>query len=347
MTMAGAWLMVGSAIGAMLNQYLNDTRHEKDVVTESVLPLTRSRIDSKLGPSIVERYGLPSNGNLRRMEGFVASVNYERRIPNWVMEHLEPSPRKGDGSREGSQFFPDSSVPEMFRATNSDYSVPGLSRGHLAAAQFHKRTQTEMNETFNLSVNIIPQDMTVNGCDWYRLESMTKKLSREFDGLWVVSGPMFVPKHSLEAPGERIVQYSVIGEHDVAVPTHLFKCLLGVTGQGTKGSACFVLPNAPIVEERPLTQFKVDPSFVERVTGLQLFPALGGLNSRTTYDMCSRHKCEGSYGSFSKSYRNVGRIRSAKSAEEATRVFQSIVASGTVDANVEKELTIKLQQFAK
>ncbi|CCD12253.1 hypothetical protein, unlikely [Trypanosoma congolense IL3000] len=43
------------------------------------------------GDTFLERLtskGLPSHDRVRYFMGFVASLNYERRIPNWVLEHL-------------------------------------------------------------------------------------------------------------------------------------------------------------------------------------------------------------------------------------------------------------------
>ena len=302
--------------------------------------------------------GLPSNDNVRVMEGYVASVNYERRIPNWVLEripggNLNPS---GGGttttavSRSESKFYSDESVPEMFRATNQDYSDKyGSSRGHLAAAQFHKLgTQNEMNETFNLSTNIVPQDMTLNACDWFRLETMTKKLAKQFpnSGLYVVTGPMFVPMYSATEPGKRVVSYEVIGERNVAVPTHLFKAFLGVGDDGRNEVAAFVLPNGPIADEAPLTTFQVPLSYIERVTGLQLFAGPGGLDSSRPHlavDMCKRKKCDGSYGSFSKANRALGRIRAASTVKQAQSAFDEATKNGDADAAAcERELKHKI-----
>ncbi|ETO12555.1 endonuclease G, partial [Reticulomyxa filosa] len=35
------------------------------------------------------KYGLPSHENLSFRSSYVSSINYERRIPNWVMECIE------------------------------------------------------------------------------------------------------------------------------------------------------------------------------------------------------------------------------------------------------------------
>ncbi|CAJ1018493.1 DNA/RNA non-specific endonuclease, putative [Leishmania shawi] len=202
-------------------------------------------------------HGLPSTAEVRCYGGYLASLNYERRIPNWVMEVVDyrklrserrpsspavattsgddaaPGEEVGcDGSRGGdevsrnrSNFYADDTVPAAFRVGPDSYTSRGMSRGHLAAAQLHKASQAEMDATFNMNANIVPQDMTLNAVDWLRLEGLTRKLSKEVSvrqqqpgrgqrrgdsppaantgeaegvgsagKLYVVSGPAFVPR---------------------------------------------------------------------------------------------------------------------------------------------------------
>ncbi|KAL7698983.1 endonuclease G [Lotmaria passim] len=197
------------------------------------------------------RFGLPSTAEVRCYGGYLASLNYERRLPNWVMEVVDhrrlragchgkggssedDASAEDDGggqdgsssevSRQYSVFYADDTVPPAFRVGPDSYTSRGLSRGHLAPAQLHKASQAEMNATFNMNANMVPQDMTMNALDWQRLEGMTRKISKEVslgqhrghgkqrhrnddsaasvgessaDGggkLYVVSGPAFVPQ---------------------------------------------------------------------------------------------------------------------------------------------------------
>ena len=262
----------GGVFGAMMEKQKYESRHNpiaappsKEVVVDgqaSKTTTTSTTVTASQSP--IAQWGLPGTENVRAMEGYFTSMNYERRIPNWVLERFIPSVQgEPKGKRGGSKFYSDESVPLAIRPRTEDYSHQrGLSRGHLAPAQFHKHSQTEMNETFNLSANIVPQDMTCNACDWYRVESMTKKLVKEFPlGLWVLTGPMFVPQQSVD--GARRVSYQVIGERDVAVPSHLFKCLLG--GRKTAPPTWHALRcRTHQSKEMPLSSFQVPPSYVER-----------------------------------------------------------------------------------
>ena len=71
----------------------------------------------------------------------------------------------------------DEAVPQPFRATNEDYRGSALSRGHMAPAGAHKQSQDGLNETFLLSSNILPQELSNNGSDWLRLERFERALT--------------------------------------------------------------------------------------------------------------------------------------------------------------------------
>ena len=216
-------------------------------------------------------YGLPSHENVSLHEGYASSINYRLRIPNWVAEHLVAASAAAASdavgvTRERSNFHEDVSVPAPWRSTNADYARSGWSRGHLAPAGAHKGSQHELDETFLLSANIVPQDMSSNGSDWLRLERFTRALLERHDNVYIISGPLFVPSaaadgtvaesaaapqlprpspaatsssssssSSSKAPPvvRARVSYEVIGPHEVAVPTHLFKVIL--TDGGTDG----------------------------------------------------------------------------------------------------------------
>ena len=348
-TVMGSSTGAGSAGGAGVFQV--------SAPTTSSVPLTVVKMGS---PALVAEGG----DNLFVRPGYISKFSPRLRIPEWVVETLHPpSPRvagageaedgsslpQGAVSRDGVSFTSNFIVSDRFRASNADYAAKGgFSRGHLAAAQFHKSSQADMKSTFDLSLNAVPQEMSVNACDWFRLESLTKQLSKEFDRMHVITGPAFAWRHTgatvplpafptgsggggwapISTPcatpkggiaqtqiHRRTVEYEVIGDHAVAVPTHLFKCLAGEINRTREvGTACFVVPNEPILDEQSLTAFQVSQDVVEQLVGANLFPRLAE-NGRPTYDICRRFNCDKSTynGSFSKVQRHVGQLRAARS----------------------------------
>ncbi|CCW71391.1 unnamed protein product [Phytomonas sp. Hart1] len=133
-------------------------------------------------------------------------------------------------SRGRSEFYADSSVPAAFRVKPGDYPGGKFNRGHLAAAQLHKTSQAELNATFNLNANILPQDKTLNAGDWLRLENFTRRIltaigettkSIQTNGdaageikkgrLFVVSGPAFIPTLVIPHTGEEKTENGNMG----------------------------------------------------------------------------------------------------------------------------------------
>jgi endonuclease G len=103
-------------------------------------------------------------------------------------------------------------------------------------------SQTAMDESFLMS-NISPQvGKGFNRGYWSRFEGFIRHLAHQFDGLYVVTGPLFLAKVSnlnildtstinvhygqqRKKTGEYSVTYPVIGTPPdaISVPTHFFK----------------------------------------------------------------------------------------------------------------------------
>ncbi|KAG8956716.1 nuclease [Tulasnella sp. 424] len=91
--------------------------------------------------------------------------------------------------------------------------------------------------------------------------------------------------------------YEVIGSPpNVAVPTHFAKVVLGTKPSSPSTPSiqelslgAFVLPNAPIPDDTPLTNFAVPVDSVERAAGLTLFSDAIKQGSK---NICQTSKCE-------------------------------------------------------
>lgn len=309
---AGAGLGIGLGVGAALALALEravqpapSSRSEAEAQT--ALPRAFSVEDVVEPASLhIVRHGLPSLENVRSRLGYVSSVNFRTRIPNWVAEHLtrdaEAEAASAGADRKHSRFKAEPDVPPQWRATNDDYKGSGFSRGHLAPAGAHRRSQDELDETFLLSSNIVPQELSNNGSDWLRLERFAKGLLKEYSDVWVVSGPLFLPTDASPsasaaaaddadvtgttgaspaaatgaanpAAGKRLVTYEVIGPHAVAVPTHLFKVVYAEdAASGARRLGAFILPNHPLAGHPDLDDFVVPLAELEALSGLRLLP---------------------------------------------------------------------------
>ena len=90
--------------------------------------------------------------------------------------------------------------------------------------------------------------------------------------MYCCTGPLYLPR--TEEDGRNWVRYQVIGQNNVAVPTHFFKILVLETDSGQLELESFVLPNQEIPDSTPLDNFRVPPESVERAAGLLFFDRL-------------------------------------------------------------------------
>ncbi|CRK87263.1 CLUMA_CG001065, isoform A [Clunio marinus] len=221
--------------------------------------------------SQIMRFGFPSLDNVRSFDDFILSYDKRTRTANWVFEHLTPDHVKhnDDVDRSKCDFKVDESIHPFFRAENSDYKKSGYDRGHLAAAGNHKRHQKHMEQTFYLS-NMSPQvGKGFNRDSWNRLERYVRKLTKLYPNVYVCTGPLYLPRK--EADGKLYVKYEVIGDKNVAVPTHFFKVVVGESADGKLVMESYVMPNQVISDDTPLDNFKVPPESIERAAGLLFF----------------------------------------------------------------------------
>ncbi|KAK6588803.1 endonuclease G-like 1 [Cryptosporidium xiaoi] len=138
---------------------------------------------------------LPSNENLIIRDSYLSSVSFRNKIPNWVAERITKETCNGKAERSNCVFQTDPNIPTIWSAENKDYFGSGYSRGHLAAAGQHKDTPKAQSDTFYLSGNILPQELSNNGGDWYRLELLSRKLTDYYEDVYIVSGPLFMPNN--------------------------------------------------------------------------------------------------------------------------------------------------------
>ncbi|KNC52454.1 nuclease [Thecamonas trahens ATCC 50062] len=251
------------------------------------------------------KYGPPSNDYVKVRDGYVVAYDRRMRTARWVAEHLTRDslyPKYGPGEkkphRRECMFAEDKSVPSKFRSKLEDYRGSGYDRGHLSPAADHKTSQLGMCESFLLS-NISPQvGKGFNRDYWARLEGFMRHLTKEYDDVYVLTGPAWVPEIDA-VTGKAFVRYEVIGSPpNVAVPTHFFKAVLAETKDGRKRAVgAFLTPNAPIAENEPLIKYSVSLDELERLIGLELFPRAAlasGVRSggRGVVPLCDDTKCE-------------------------------------------------------
>uniref|UniRef100_A0A0N5AY36 Endonuclease n=1 Tax=Syphacia muris TaxID=451379 RepID=A0A0N5AY36_9BILA len=260
---------------------LQNAKAASDALTMPMPTLTSPSAEASINvkqptsrASQIMQYGYPGFENVRSFEDFVLSYDRRNRTPLWVIEHLTPSRLVYDPlvDRSKCAFMEDKSMHPYFRSANNDYLNSGYDRGHLAAAGNHRKTQNAINQTFLLS-NIAPQvGKGFNRDKWNELEKRVRKIARRSENVYVCSGPLFLPH--IENDGKMYVKYRVIGQNNVAVPTHFFKVLLIEFSPGKFDLEAYVLPNEKIPDSTPLKAFFMPLEAIERSAGFLIFEKL-------------------------------------------------------------------------
>lgn len=226
-----------------------------------------------VNPAGLFEYGFPGPvSDIATRQALISSYDRRLKNPHWVVEHITPaSLGMRDGDRKNSAFLEDDAVPDKFRAKLKDYFRSGYDRGHQVPAADAKWSQGAMDETFYLT-NMCPQvGEGFNRDYWAHFEDFCRRLTQNYPSVRIVTGPLYLPKRD-PADNKWYVKYEVIGNPpNIAVPTHFYKVIFAEDGAvgGNVAIGAFVLPNAPIPNEKPLTDFEVPVEAVERASGLE------------------------------------------------------------------------------
>jgi hypothetical protein len=239
------------------------------------------------------------------------------------------------GERKHATFKPNSDVPEPFRAVNKDFWDSGWSRGHLAAAGTHRASQEAQDSTFLLNSNIVPQDLSMNGCDWNRLEVLVRDLTSEFPQgkIYVLSGPAWIPEENPTVSQRpfsknKVVIHEVVGGNNVHVPTHMFKVIKVEDDQKSlSASAAFLMPNKPILNDAPLESYLIELDALEKHTGLDMT----GLRSKA--DLCGITRCNRATNRRMLGWRHYGFIDVSRNIEELQGSVRKAIDDGFVDGD--------------
>ncbi|XP_057314706.1 nuclease EXOG, mitochondrial-like [Hydractinia symbiolongicarpus] len=328
--------ILGLAVGAGLTELLENVYLE---VKSRLLNQTKS---SSLSTTqiIEENYGLPKAIQNLHYSYYALGYDNAKKVPSWVAEYLTKAQLQGPAERYNCNFKHDLKIPAKFRSSNEDYLGSGFARGHMVPAGDIKSDQGGMSETFYLS-NIVPQDYGNNGGFWYRMEVYCRTLAKRYDGVYVISGPLFKPEK--DDSGKKFLKFQVIGENNVAVPTHLYKVILIEKNHKPKAIGSFIVPNATISDQKTLQDFQVSLEEIEKLTGYEIFPKLD--NNRVK-DLCAVDDCKLIKKELLDLYNMTRWLQKAKSNQELDKIWKVIKNKGIqVDQQFLDEYWKKKNQF--
>lgn len=142
-----------------------------------------------------------------------------------------------------------------------DYKCDRWTRGHLAPNFVISRLYgRKAQEAAFLMSNISPQDKEFNSGVWQRLEELeVDDWAREFEQLWVVTGPVFGDRPRKTCAG-------------IPIPAAFFRVLLDLDAE-TPRAIAFLIPQSA-ARDASLGDFVVSIDAVESATGLDLFSQL-------------------------------------------------------------------------
>lgn len=255
-------------------------------------PFPTKGIIPPVDPSGLFQYGFPGPvSDLNLTLATASAFDRRTRNPHWVAEHITPESLSiHGGDRRHSVFVEDPTIPTKFQAKLHDYFRSGYDRGHQVPAADAKWAQEAMDSTFLLS-NMCPQvGDGFNRDYWAHLEDFCRRLTHDYPSVRIVTGPLYLPRRD-PTDGKWRVSYEVIGSPpNVAVPTHFYKVIFAEDGNtgGNVSLGAFVLPNAQIANDKPLTDFEVPIEAIERASGLEFANKLPIQRRRR---LCQEIKC--------------------------------------------------------
>jgi endonuclease G, mitochondrial len=175
----------------------------------------------------------------------------------WVAYRLTNEMITGDAER--SDRFKTDVLVSTGSAHPDDYKKSGFDRGHLAPASDFKFSFQAMQESFYMS-NISPQVPGFNRGIWKKLEEQVREWVKRDEELYIITAGVLTD------------DLPVIGSRNkVSVPKYFYKVLIDVKEPEIKGIA-FIMEN--VSSSYPLSAFAVSIDSIQKLTGIDFFPAL-------------------------------------------------------------------------
>ena len=226
--------------------------------------------DARIAGDIM-KYGYPGTAMVRYREGYVLSYDPARRVAHWVAERLNEKRLTGAESSKGYSFWVDQTLPKGVRAHSVDFSDSGYVRGRLASASNHRGSRLALKQTYLMS-NVVPMlGKEFRQSFWIGFEEQVREWARGAEDLYVFTGPLFLAETGDD--GSRSVSYRVLGDANVAVPTHFFKVMARERGHEIALQA-FIVPHKKIEGAVRYSDFLVSVDQVESFSGLDFFSSM-------------------------------------------------------------------------
>lgn len=218
---------------------------DRKISTSSILELGIPRVPIFETVEQVEcaettlKYGFPESNVVILYKRQVIYYDTEKGLAKWAAYKLRKKDIEGPGKRDDSKFQTDPRIQGGMQTSSLANFKGKLHKAHEVPAADSKASQSEMNDTFKFT-NIYPEynDNKL----WSAVEVyIREKVLKDFKEAWIYIIPAFKSKDS-----DPFVTYSVVGDTEVAVPTHMFKFVIATSdsGDGTLVTGAFMVRNA-------------------------------------------------------------------------------------------------------
>jgi DNA/RNA endonuclease G (NUC1) len=237
-------------------------------------------------PQLVEKhcpFGLPEKlpslehgpTQLIGRDGYVLEHDAASKIALWVCGSLDPTLVFGDAERKNN-WKPDPDLDGTPRAVNNDYKGTGFDRGHMVASEDRVATQGLNDATF-IFTNAVPQNRSLNGGQWAQLEAAVRRWVQDGlvkDARMITGGFFYDPAEDDPQTADGVILFTQIGNGNVAVPTHVFKIVVGEDAGGQLKAIAFVAANNKPPSGWRFSQGIVAIDWLEMRAGLNFMPEL-------------------------------------------------------------------------
>jgi len=207
--------------------------------------------------------------------GYALEHDSSSKIALWVCESLDPAFFEENATRR-DPFAPEPTLAGKPRAELDDYKGSGLDRGHMTASADRLSTQALNDETFFLS-NMVPQNGSLNSGWWSRLEAQVRNWVLDnvvHDANAITGGFFYDPAEEDPATADGLIEFEQIGDGAVAVPTHVYKVVVGRNASNELQAIAFVMPNERPQPGTALTVGIKAIDWLEERAGLNFMPDL-------------------------------------------------------------------------
>jgi len=202
--------------------------------------------------------------------GYSLLFNDAHKQADWVAYLLTAERTRPVVARK-DHFRPDPAI-KTGSAVDDDYKNSGFDRGHLAPCADMRWSFEAMDESFFFS-NMSPQYPQLNQQTWERLEELVRTWAKEYDTLYIATGPVLkddLPSIADVISADKKDKYKP--KNRISVPEYYYKVILHYTSKEIKGIG-FVVPNKNGLGKslQTVQSFAVTIDSVQNLTGINFF----------------------------------------------------------------------------